>query len=115
GGWLPGAVRVPALSARGVPGPGPGMRCTALQIASGPTERPVAQGVQGAGGTRLRVDRGPARAQRLLPSVPGWQDAVAAQATVGFVEQHGRAAGGAAGEPGRGPGRDPGIPVLHRG
>ena len=50
-------------------------------------DHPAAQGAQGARGVDLRVDREPARPQRLLPGVPRREDAVAAQAAVGVVQQ----------------------------
>ncbi len=55
----------------------------------------AAEGAQGSGGRHLRLDREPARRQRLLPGVARRQDPVAAQAALGLVQQHpgaGRAA-----------------------
>ena len=51
---------------------------------------------QGARGHDLRLDREPARHQRLLPGLPRREDAVAAQAAVGLVRQRAGAARAAA-------------------
>ena len=52
-----------------------------------PGERPPAEGAQGAGGSGVRLDGEPARAQRLLPREQGRQDALPAQAPLGVVQQ----------------------------
>ncbi len=65
--------------AASLPGPGgPDLR---------PGQRTAAQGGQGARGAHLRVDREPARHQRLLPGVPGREDAVADEAAHRVVRQ----------------------------
>ena len=50
-------------------------------------QRAAAQGAEGAGGRDVRVDREPARHQRLLPGLARREDAVAAQAAVSVVQQ----------------------------
>ncbi len=100
--------------ARGLPGPGRGVRRTARQLPSGPAQRRLPKVFKVPEGHAYAWTEGPARAERLLPGLPGRQDAVAAQAAVGVVQQRGGAPGSAAGAPDHGPGRDPGLPVLRR-
>ena len=73
--------------ARGVPGPGGGVRQRGSPACPRAAERRLPKVFKVPEGHALRVDRGPARAERLLPGVPGRQDAVAAQAEVGVVQQ----------------------------
>ena len=79
-----------------------------------PGERAAAQDRQGARGIDLRLDREPARPQRLLPRLARREDAVAAQAPHRVVQQRGGAAGDRRrlrrGRPGGGAGLD----VLRR-
>ena len=53
----------------------------------GPGQPAAAEGGQGPGGSHLRLDREPARHQRLLPGVAGREDAVAAEAAHRLVRQ----------------------------
>ena len=71
-------VRV-AGPGRGVPGPGGSDQR--------PGERAPAEGGQGAGGPHVRVDREPARHQRLLPGVTRREDTMAAQAAHSVVRE----------------------------
>ena len=59
-----------------------------LALAAGRTGQPAAaQGAQGARGRALHGDREPPRLQRLPPRLPRREDAVAAQAALGVVQQ----------------------------
>ena len=55
--------------------------------AARPAERPDSQGAEDPRGAYVRLDRGPAGAERVLPGVPGREDAVAAQGALGLVQQ----------------------------
>ena len=98
-GRLPRAVRVPARPGlrlarprRRLPGP-------AGRPAAGPDQRAAAEGGQGARGRHLRLDREPARHQRLLPGLTRREDAVAAEAALRVVQQRPGARRAAAGLP----------------
>src|SRR6266508_1904743 len=84
----------------------------------GPTHRPgqrtTAQSGQGSRGAHVRVDRESARHQRLLPGVPGREDAVATETAYGVVLECAGAGQPAAGLPGARPDRDPRLDVLRR-
>ena len=110
----------------------PGSRCLLEQIARRPSTWPrvcldrlascrpgrstprLPKVLKAPGGPDVRVDREPARAQRLLPGLQGREDAVAAQAALRVVQQHPGAHRAAARHPGRRHGRDPGLDVLRR-
>ncbi len=77
-------------------------------------QHPAAQGAQGARGIDVRLDREPARDQRLLPGLPRREDALAAQAALGLVQQHPGAQRAAPRHPGQRHGRDPRLDVLRR-
>ena len=74
---------------RRLPGP-------AGRAAAGTDQRAAAEGAEGARGRDLRVDREPAGHQRLLPGLARREDAVAAQAALGVVQQRAGAARAAA-------------------
>ena len=57
------------------------------QPATRPAERPDSQSAEDPRGAYVRLDRGPAGAERVLPGVPGREDAVAAQGALGLVQQ----------------------------
>ena len=65
-------------------------------------------------GHAVHVDRGATRGERVLPGVPGRQDAVAAQGAVRVVQQRAGARRTAARAPGGRPDHDPGVDVLRR-
>ena len=81
----------------------------------GPLSARIPKVLQDPGRTHLRLDRGPARGDRVLPGVPGRQDAVAAEAAYRVVQQRAGAGRDPARPPGGGPDRDPGLDVLRRG
>ncbi len=65
-------------------------------------------------GPDVRLDREPARHQRLLPGLPRREDTVAAQAALGLVQQRPGAQRAAPRHPGRRHGRHPRLDVLRR-
>jgi hypothetical protein len=110
---LPRPVRVPAGAGLRVARP---VRRRAGPAAGGDRagQRPAAQDGEGPGGPHLLLDGEPARHQRLLPGLPRREDAVAAQAAVGVVQQRAGAAGAAARHAAARPGRRPRLALLRR-
>ncbi len=84
------------------------------ELPPGTDQRTTAQGGQGARGCDLLLDREPLGNQRLLPRVARREDAVAAQAAVGLVQQRAGPERAAAGHVAARPDRDPGLDVLRR-
>ena len=104
-GELPDVLQVVTRDRRRLPTPGSSAcwsRCTvSLDLAdacldrlrgaaAGPDQRAAAQDPQGARGADVRLDREPARHQRLLPGLARREDAVAAEAAHRVVQQHRR-------------------------
>ena len=95
-------------------GPGRRLPGPAGRAAPGPDQPAAAEGAQGPRGPHLRLDREPARPQRLLPGVQGREDAVPPQAALGVVQQHPGARRAAARHARRRHGRHPRVDVLRR-
>ena len=88
-------VRDPARPGQGLARPRGRLPRPAAVAAARADQRAAAEDPQGAGGVDVRLDREPARHQRLLPGVPRREDTVAAEAALRFVQQRRGAARGA--------------------
>ena len=84
------------------------------QLAPGPVNVRLPKIVKAPEGSHLRLDREPARAQRLLPRLAWREDAVATEAAHRVVQQRGGAAGDRRRLRGGRPGGGAGLDVLRR-